>query len=226
MDYKIKMTGFSGNPKEWERWSKTFMAKAKLRSYREVLTGQEQITKDGKNYEIFKDKNDIAFAELLICCENDLCFQIVENSRSDVFPEGDACLAWSSLVSRFEPKTKFNLIKLKKELMESKLEDLNKDPEEWIMELEIICRKIKNLGQVVNEEDLMLMIFQNLPPEYENTVEILEIEFENGETDLQKVKERLNNRFNKLEKNKKIIENEKELNANEKALAMKQGGFN
>ena len=78
----------------------------------------------------------------------------------------------------------------------------------------------------MNEEDLMLMIFQNLPPEYKNTVEILEIEFENGETDLQKVKERLKNRFNKLEKNKKIIENEKELNANEKALAMKQGGFN
>jgi len=47
MDFKIKMTSFSGNQKEWERWSKTFLAKAKLRGYREVLLGYEVMAKDG-----------------------------------------------------------------------------------------------------------------------------------------------------------------------------------
>jgi len=161
------------------------------------------MAKDGKNYEAVKTKNDLAYAELLICCENDICFSIVENCITDEHPEGDCALAWRSLVGRFEPKTKFNLIQLKKELMESKLEDMEKDPEEWVIELEILCRKIKNLGQNVSEEDLILIILQNLPKEYENTVEILENELENEDLDLNKIKERLKNKYNKWMKNEK-----------------------
>ena len=40
--------------------------------------------------------------------------------------------------------------------MESKLEYISKDPEEWIMELEILRRKIKKSRQEAGKEDLLL----------------------------------------------------------------------
>jgi hypothetical protein len=89
MDIKIKLTNVSGNQKEWEHWSKTFLAKARLRGYREVILLYEMVDKDWKNYEQVKLKNDLAYAELMIYCENDLCFPIVDNSATEFFPVGD-----------------------------------------------------------------------------------------------------------------------------------------
>ena len=129
MDFKIKLTNFSGNQKKLERWSKKFLAKARLRGCRQVILGYEMVDKDGRNFEQVKLKNDLAYAELMICCENDLCFSIVDNNVTELFPEGDCFLAWKNLVARYEPRTKSNLIQLKKELMESKLEDIGKDLE-------------------------------------------------------------------------------------------------
>jgi gag-polypeptide of LTR copia-type len=57
--------------------------------------------------------------------------------------------------------------------------------------LEILARKIKSLGQHVTDEDLILIVLQNLPQEYDNTVEILENDLENDNLDLTKVKGKL-----------------------------------
>ena len=65
---------------------------------------------DGKNYEQDKMKKDLACVELLICCENDICFSIVKNCVTDDFPDEYCSLVWKSLVGRFEPKAKFNLV--------------------------------------------------------------------------------------------------------------------
>ena len=76
------------------------------------------VDKDGENYDQVKLIYDLAYAELMICCKNDLCFSIVDNSITEFFPEDDSLLAWKNLVSRYEPRTKSNLIQLKGELME------------------------------------------------------------------------------------------------------------
>jgi hypothetical protein len=56
MDFKIKMTSFTGNMKGWEHWSKMH-----LRDFKEVLLGQEQVSKDGENLEFVKNMNDLAY---------------------------------------------------------------------------------------------------------------------------------------------------------------------
>ena len=65
-------------------------------------------------------------------------FGIVEKSVTKDLPNGDATLAWKSLKRRFDPKTKSNKLKLKKQFTNSNLADWKKDPADWIMELERI----------------------------------------------------------------------------------------
>jgi hypothetical protein len=74
------------------------LAKARLRGYRELLVGTEIApNKSSKGYEGFIIKNDKAYAEVLIACECDTCFGIINSSRSELMPDGDARLSWLKL---------------------------------------------------------------------------------------------------------------------------------
>jgi hypothetical protein len=70
-----------------------------------------------------------AYAKLLIACEDNLCFEMVYSSRSEQLPEGDAHMAWSNLMSKFEPKTKANLIQMKREFVQNVLPSATHDPD-------------------------------------------------------------------------------------------------
>jgi gag-polypeptide of LTR copia-type len=146
----------------------------RLKGYRNLLIGIKTMpTMDGKGYDDFIIKNDFAFAELLISCECDVCLGLVNTSRSEELPEGDAHLAWTNSESKFFPVTKFSLIKTKKELVDSKLENISQDPGEWIQSLEILRQRLAILGHAVSEMDLINQIIHNLPEEYETTVEFI-----------------------------------------------------
>ncbi len=59
----MKITGFSGDRKSWERWNVTFLAKARLKGYRNLLVGLEVAPSKGtKGREEFMVKNNIAYA--------------------------------------------------------------------------------------------------------------------------------------------------------------------
>jgi hypothetical protein len=79
MEMQLKIQGFSWEKKDWERWSITFLAKSRLKGYRELLVGLEVVpTKGAKGYDKFMQKNDFAFAELLISKKNDVCLGLVK----------------------------------------------------------------------------------------------------------------------------------------------------
>jgi hypothetical protein len=110
---QVRISPFSVEKKDWERWSMTFLAKARLIEYRGLLVGTEIApNKSSKEYDGFIIRNDIAYAEVLIACECDTCFGINNSSRSEKMPDGDARLAWMNLTSKFEPNTKLSLIQL------------------------------------------------------------------------------------------------------------------
>ena len=78
MDIQVKLKGFSGDQKDWDRWNITFLAKARLRGYRSVILGLEDAPNKGsKGYEEFLVKNDNAFSDLLICSESDVCLGVL-----------------------------------------------------------------------------------------------------------------------------------------------------
>jgi hypothetical protein len=148
---QVRIFPFSGEKKDWERWSTTFLAKARLRGYRGLLVGTEIApNKSSKEYEGFIIRNDIAYAEVLIACECDTCFGIINSSRSEQMPDGDARLAWLNLISKFEHKTKTSLIQLKKQFLENKLNHPDQDPDQWIQSLEGMQKNLRILAHQIS----------------------------------------------------------------------------
>ena len=112
------------------------MAKAKLRGYKEILTGKEtDPTQNDQDYEDWLIKNDTAYAELLISCPIDTCFGIIDNCKKSELPDGDVHFALNSLIEKFEPKTKTNLIKTKIYFTKCTLIDVMTDTDKWIKNL-------------------------------------------------------------------------------------------
>jgi hypothetical protein len=160
---QVKITPFSGEKKDWECWSTIFLAKARLRGYRNVTLGVEiPPNKGSKDFESYVLRNDIAYAEILIACKCDICFGVINSSRSEILLDGDAKLAWDNLITKFEPRTKSSLIQLKKQFLENKLKDSTQDPDQWIQSLEGIQRKLQILGHKISEMDMIIHILQNL----------------------------------------------------------------
>jgi hypothetical protein len=49
------------------------------------------------------EKSDTAYAELLVSCQADTVFSIVDITQSKMYPDGDAQVARSDLCGEFEP---------------------------------------------------------------------------------------------------------------------------
>ena len=200
MEYKIKSSAFNGKPEDWNKWSKKFVARAGLMGYKSVLLGvnKRHTDKGSKHYDDFCKNNDMAYADLLMACDDDVCFDLVENSRTEELPDGDSTLTWVELRAKFEPSTTMSLIALKKEFTLCCLTDSSLEPDIWIRELERIRRRLASLGHLISEVDLTIHILNNLPEDYENLIENLESEIDAGKLDLDKLKSRLRAKYRRL----------------------------
>ena len=110
----MKTTPFSGEQADWNKWSRTFMAKANIRGFKTILTGKLVVPdEEAEDYDELLRLNDLAYAELMMACQTDACFGIIDNARSNEMPDGDARKAWRDLSEKFEPNTKAALVTTK-----------------------------------------------------------------------------------------------------------------
>ena len=190
----IRIIPFSGKSEDWNRWSKTFLATATAKGYREVLKPSDPAIKADSelNVQVYND--------LILSCQEDVTFGIIDESVSTDFPDGDARLAWKNLKDRFEPNTGAAKVQLKQEFHQLKLESADEDPDIWITQLELKRRRLQNLGSTIEDDDLILHILNHLPKEYEMVVELCEDDLSNGKIELSTVKERIRARYNRLQK--------------------------
>ena len=65
-----------------------------------------------------------------------MLFGLVKNAKSADFPKGICMIAWDRLVSKYALHSTSSLIKLESAFHNSKLELMEKDPDEWISHLE------------------------------------------------------------------------------------------
>ena len=95
----IRIIPFSGKAEDWNRWSKTFLATATAKGHREVLrpTDPTTLADAALNVQVYND--------LILSCQDDITFGIVDESISTDFRDGDARLAWKNLQEKFEPST-------------------------------------------------------------------------------------------------------------------------
>jgi hypothetical protein len=53
--------------------------------------------------------------------QDDMCFGVIDGSRSTIFPDGDADLAWRRLNEKFDSRNSSNLMTIKKEFSQCAL---------------------------------------------------------------------------------------------------------
>ena len=190
----IRILPFSGKTEDWNRWSKTFLATATAKGYRQVLKPSDPTIKADS------DLNIQVYNDLILSCQEEITFGIVDESISADFPDGDARLAWKNLQEKFEPNTGAAKVQLKQEFHQLKLGSVENDPDVWLTQLELKRRRLKNLGATIEDDDLILHILNCLPKEYETVVELCEDDLSRGNINLVTVKERIRARYARLQK--------------------------
>ena len=188
----IRIIPFSGKEEDWNRWSKTFIATATVKGYKDVL-----IPLDPEEDAELED-NIVAYSDLILSCQEDISFGIIDESVSETFPDGDARLAWTNLRARFEPNTGAAKVQLKQEFHQLKLSNTEEDPDPWITSLELKRRRLRTLGATIEDDDMILHILNSLPKEYETVVELCEEDLSRGNISLTTVKERIRARYKRL----------------------------
>ena len=178
-----RVVPFDGKKEEWRKWSRKFLAHARYKGYRKLLEGKETYPEpDDEGYyledeereiERLRKLNHLAYNALIHLINDDVSFNAVDTAFSERYPEGCAKLAWTRLVTRWEPSTLTTVFELETEFSRSKLENVSRNPEEWVTELEYLQHKITDLGGSMSKERLLGHILTNLPAEYDSTVEAI-----------------------------------------------------
>lgn len=237
----IRIIEFSGKQGDWDGWSEKFLARAKRKGYKKLLLGtekvptQEQIelaetSTSAPDKKIIKlgELNELAYEDIVLSINHTssagkVAFSLIKNCKSDEFPEGNCRMAWERLVKKYEPHTAPKLLKLKKELMNMRLDDVSKDPDEWITDLENIRVQINQIDLVskMSERDLMIHIMNSLPEQYDPVIDNLEIRLMKDVDDenyltLDHLREKLSDRYARImDKEERRDERDKGLRAND-----------
>ena len=62
------------------------------------------------------EENVQVYNDLVLSCQEDVTFGIIDEAISTDFPDGDARLAWKNLTEKYEPTTGASKVQLKQEL--------------------------------------------------------------------------------------------------------------
>ena len=215
----IRSLPFSGKQEDWRMWSRKFLARAELKGYQEILEGTkkapsaslviDESTATGKRLSKLRRANTMAYNDLLMACEDEVSFGAVDEALTKDLPKGDARQAWLNLQAKYESTTAASKKQLKKEFHTSSLNDVTKDPDEWITNLERMRIRLKAMKHEISDEDLMIHVLNNLPEEYDNLVEDLEdrIEASNDPLTIKTLRERLRMKYERIMKRKNVDEN-------------------
>ena len=98
-------------------------------------------TETDKNILKLDKLNKQAYMELILSIDKTTtrgctAFRLVKNCRTKEYPDGNSCMAWERLKSKYAPRTSCPLMKHKKKYENSSLGDATKDPDDWISSME------------------------------------------------------------------------------------------
>ena len=228
-DKAIRVVAFSGKSADYRMWAARFMAAAHVKAYnrclledfskseeieeavREAIQKKENAedAKMKKRKEVKNGLSDIdidlvmrAYTDLVLACSDEVNFGIVFNSKSWLFPHGDAYLAWSRLRNKHQPVTNTQKIMLRREFHRSKLGKASKSPDDWIEELEIIRSRLAPLGVIIEDEDLIMQVLEGLPREYDMIVTLLNARYKINDLTIDTLRDELSMFYDRM-KNKK-----------------------
>lgn len=113
----------------------------------------------------------MVYSELLISCECEVCFNLVDTSKTIEFPSGSENLAWDRLSEKFESTSQASKCQIKSEY-EGLVMMVNQDPEIFITDLEKLRWILEDKFSVKNDDDyLIAKIINSLPKEYDSLID-------------------------------------------------------
>jgi hypothetical protein len=189
-DMWMKIIPFSGKKVDFITWEEKCMARARRKGYKEVILGQVTIPKDDVVLSSAKeeDKEDIrtrekteyAYSNLILAIytttsSGKVTFNLVCNSKSDDYPDGNTAVAFKNLKNKYMSRLAQTLLKLHKAFYQSKFKK-HSNPEVYIMYMEDIHSRIEDVDQMMKmiDDHSMLHIINNLTKDYESQVESME----------------------------------------------------
>jgi len=230
-DYELKYSKvieFTGKKEDWAVWETKFLARARRRGFKDVLTGKTAIppesesidpdTEDGKTKEKAKEQNVLGYEDLMLSIKTDtdegmITFQLIKNCVSDEYPDGNVMEAWKSLKNRFYSKTTTSKISLKREFQNMKM-DKNENPETYVTKMEGLRIRMSYADIKISDEDFHLQIIGNLPKEYDIEVHEFETMMDDGNKslDVEFIKKKLKTKYDKMNLNEEKEEEKEETN--------------
>ena len=118
-----------------------------------------------------REDNKNAYHHLILSNTNKIAFNIINKEITTDLPDGDASLAWKRLSAKYNSKSLTVVVGLSNHFNKAKLTSLSINPEDWIMELEILQVRLGNMNCPITEKHLMVHIMYNLPKEYNSVTE-------------------------------------------------------
>lgn len=212
----VKTLPFIPGKSNWSVWSSQFLARAFSKGSRDVLLGNEvppdeseviMETDPHREEKLRKRKaNTQAYQDLMLCFSDLVNFTLIKSSITVQLPNGDAALAWKKLMNKHEPTTTANKSTLIQKFYDSKLTKVEKDPDEWISKLELLQAKLMVMNHEITDDQLVVHVIHSVyPNEYDAIMDQLQNEFDFGseKPNLNTVKDRLRNKFNRIKRKNK-----------------------
>ena len=94
----VRVLPFSGLKKDWRKWQAKFVAKARMKGFKKLLTGDETVpahdiaidetTAQGKKDKKLLDSNEIGFDLLMLSMQSEVCLSIVQGATTADQPDG------------------------------------------------------------------------------------------------------------------------------------------
>ena len=179
-EVSIRVIQFSGKSIDWPVWSEKFLARARRKKYRDILTGKIKVPDDKSDpdYSSILKLNEEAYEDIILSIKGEteegrVVFQLIKGAKTANLPDGDSYKAWSALKNKFEATTVPSRL-----LLKSKINNLRfktkQDPATFVCALEDLVMQYNNAGGSWTEVDSLEHICNILPKQYEVVIHPLE----------------------------------------------------
>jgi hypothetical protein len=165
----IRVIGFGGEVIDWPVWEETFLARSTRKGYTKILLRKATVSTDTefealseatpkKKAKELRDLNELAYEDLILSIDRKknssrVAFNIVKGCRTSEYEDGNARLAWTRLKEKYASQSVPSRMKLVREFAQSRLANVNKDPDIWLTELEDLRTRIDSMSKRPMEDE-------------------------------------------------------------------------
>jgi len=221
----IRVISFDGKATTWPSWKEKFLAKAKKKGYKKILQKKVEVIKEtetipdsdpDKNEKLAnRELNENAYADLILSIDatkptGRTVFNLIRNTKSDDYPDGNAANAWTALEKKFEPKTAPSKAKLHRLFYKAEMKK-DVDPINFITYLEDIRSRLADAGIKMDDEHFILQVLNTVTTGYATEVRLIEEKLDKSETvTIDDLKDRLSLEYERVLKWKKHEEEDED----------------